>query len=129
MSASARSLFVVGALLALLGVTFTLVPAVPSALLGVPTMAAMVVRLVGVVVAALGVYYLIGARGEDGMLIRASVPVRAAAGTALLLLVVFGAAPLTVLAFVALEYGGAAWTATALRRAPPPPREGARRIA
>jgi hypothetical protein len=128
MSASARSLFVVGGLLAVLGAAFALVPAAPSALLGFPATAATVVRLLGVVVAALGAYYLIGSRGNDGPLIRASVPVRAASGTALPLLVVSGAAPRTVLAFVVLEYGGAAWTAAALRRAPPTPREGARRI-
>jgi cell division protein FtsW (lipid II flippase) len=129
MSASARSLFVVGGLLAVLGVAFVLVPAVPAAVLGFPSTAGAVVRLLGVVVAALGAYYVISSRWNDRTLIRASVPVRAVAGTVLLLLVVAGAAPRTVLAFVLLEYGGSAWTAASLRHEPTSPGKGARRIA
>lgn len=116
MSPAAKSVFAVGALLTGLGLAFTLGPAVPSAILGFAPDARPVVRILAIVVAALGAYYLIGSSREDRTLIRASVPVRVLAGTGLLLLVAFGAAGLPVLAFVALEYGGAAWTWAASRR-------------
>lgn len=128
MSPAAKSVFAVGALLSGLGLAFALAPSVPTAVLGFAAGAEPVVRILGIVVAALGAYYLIASSREDRTLIRASVPVRVLAGTGLLLVVVLGAAGLPLLAFVVLEYGGAAWTWSASRRGARTPGEGARRV-
>lgn len=129
MSPAAKPVLAVGALLSGLGMAFALTPHVPAAVLGFGAGAEPVVRILGIVVAALGAYYLIASSREDGPLIRASVPVRVLSGTGLLLLVAFGAAGLPVLAFVLLAYGGAAWTWSASRRGARTPGEGARRVA
>lgn len=129
MSPAAKSVFAVGALLTGLGIAFALAPGVPTAVLGFEAGAEPVVRVLGIVVAALGAYYMIASSREDGTLIRATVPVRALAGTGLLLLVAFGAAELPVLAFVLLEYVGAAWTWVASRRGARTPRKEAHRVA
>jgi hypothetical protein len=129
MSHAAKSVFAVGALLIGLGVAFALAPAVPAAVLGFAAGAEPVVRILGVVVSALGAYYLIASSREDRTVIRASVPVRAVAGTGLLLLVASGAAGLPVLAFVLLEYGGALWTWAASRRGARASGERARQVA
>lgn len=128
MSPAAKSVFAVGALLSGLGIAFALAPSVPAAVFGFSAGAEPVVSILGIVVAALGAYYLIASSREDDALIRASVPVRTLAGTGLLLLVAFGVAELPVLAFVFLEYVGATWTWLAYRRGVRTPGERARRI-
>jgi hypothetical protein len=114
MSSAARSLFAVGSGLIALGLLFAVVPALALPVLGLESAAEPAVRILGVVVAAIGGYYVTAAGAEDLTLFRASVLVRSLVGTGFLLLIVFGVAHAGLLVFVALEYAGAMWTGSAL---------------
>lgn len=122
MSAAGKSLAVIGAGLFGLGIAFSLVPDTMLPLLGFAVAGEPWVRVLGLVIAALASIYVVAARAEDVAVLEASVYVRAAVGIGLGLLVLLGIAPLPLLVFVGLEFGGAAWTYFALRRTTPEPR-------
>ncbi len=117
MSAAARSLAVFACYLAVVAVGLLLAPNAILAPLGFAPVVDVWVRIVGMLVLVLAIYYFVAAKHEAEPLIRATVPVRAS------VIVVFGGfvvarlAPPALLGFGGVDLVGAVWTARALAAA------------
>lgn len=121
MSPAARSLHVFGLYLIGAGSLLALAPALLLNPLGLPPPTDAWARVAGMLVAFLGVYYLVAARAELLSFLRASVWLRASVIVWFGVLVWTGLAPPPLLAFAAIDLGAAAWTWWALRAAGTPP--------
>jgi hypothetical protein len=118
MSAAARSLQVWSIYLVALAVVLLIAP---NPLLGAFRMAPtseVWIRVVGMMVAFVGVYYWVAAATELVPIFRASVLCRVAVPVFFLVFVSAGWAPWSLLLFGAADLLGAAWTWWALRRSP-----------
>ena len=120
MSSAAKSLFVFGIYAVAAGTGLLLVPGLVLAPLGFPPVNDGWVRVVGSLAMIVGAYHIVGARHNLLPYIRASVWGRVAFAVLLASLVVTSAMPMALLLFAAIDLGGAAWTAIALRQAPAP---------
>jgi len=116
MQKSARSLFVFGIYMLVLGATVVLAPNFLLALFGVPATGEVWIRVAGVLVILLGVYDLVAARHAQAELIAWSVPVRFSVIVFFAGFVYAGLAPPVLLLFGAIDCAGAAWTWHHLRR-------------
>ena len=116
MTPSARSLFIFGIYVFLVGVAFIAAPQPLTALLQLPPATVGWARVVGLLALVIGSYDIVAGKSGNAAHIRASVPVRIgfAAGTALL--VVFGEMPALILILGATDVAGAVWTAVASRQ-------------
>ena len=115
MSRSAKSLFVFGIYMLVLGVTVTIAPNFLLTLFHVPTTDEVWIRVVGMLVIFLGVYDIVAAKGGHKLLISWTVPVRFSVILFFAVFVVTGLAPPILLLFGAIDSAGALWTWIALR--------------
>ena len=115
MTPAARSLHFFGLYLIAAGSLLLLVPALLLGPLGLPAPADAWGRVAGMLVAFLGIYYLVGARAELLSFMRTTVWVRASVIVWLGILVATGLAPTPLLAFGLIDLVAAAWTWLALR--------------
>jgi hypothetical protein len=115
MTRAARSLFVFGAALVAAAVPLILAPNVVLGLLGMAPTTDPWIRVVGVVVAALGAYYIVAARAGLVPLLLASVRVRALVFLVFSVLVALHWVPASLILIGVVDALGAAWTWTALR--------------
>jgi hypothetical protein len=115
MTSSARSIFVFGIYMLLLGAIVVLVPNFLLSLFHVPTTDEVWIRVVGMLVIFLGVYDIVAAKGEMKLLIQWSIPVRCSVILFFSVFVVAGLAPPILLLFGAVDFAGAVWTWIALR--------------
>ncbi len=115
MSRAARSLLVFGVYLLVLGPTLAIAPNVVARFVGVPETTEPWLRLVGVLAANIGVYYVVAARRNLQPVIAASVPVRFAVPVWLLLFVLLAGADPAVMIFGGADIAGAVWTVLAIR--------------
>ena len=115
MSRAARSVFVFG--LYLLGTAAVLVLA-PNVLLGmlgiVPTTEPWI-RVLGLIVAVLGAYYIVAARAELTPFLRATVWARAIVMIGFAILAALSLAPVALVGLGVVDGLGALWTWSALR--------------
>ena len=118
MNSAATSVRVFGIYLLVLGPLLILLPSVVLGPFGIPVPSDVWIRVVGVLAAALGVYYLQAARAGFVPFYRATVPVRAVVFVTFLAFVLLGLAPSALALFGAVDLAGAVWTALALRAAP-----------
>jgi hypothetical protein len=116
----ARSLQAFGWYLCGTGALLLLAPALVLAPLNLPVPQDVWIRILGVVALALGYTDVMTSKAGIVQMFWASVWRRAAAGVALLTLVMMSIAPTTVVLFALVDMGAAAWTALALRRLPRP---------
>lgn len=117
MSKSARTIFVFGIYLVVLGITLVTVPNLLLGLFGFAETQEVWIRVVGMLVLILGVYDVQAARqGWDGF-IRLSVPLRMSVPAFFGAFVLAGLAPPVLLLFAAVDLAAAAWTWVALREA------------
>lgn len=115
MSKPARTIFVFGIYLVVLGITLV---AVPNLLLGLFEFAEtreVWIRVVGMLVLILGAYDLQAARQEWDGFIRLSVPLRMSVPVFFGAFVLAGLAAPVLLLFAAVDFAAAAWTWLALR--------------
>jgi hypothetical protein len=119
-SPGARSLQAFGLYLCGTGALLLLAPALVLAPLNLPVPQDVWIRILGVVALALGYTDVMTSKAGIVQMFWASVWRRAAAGVALLTLVMTGIAPTPVVLFALVDMGAAAWTALALRRQPRP---------
>ena len=117
MSKPARSIFVFGVYLAVLGVTLVTVPNLLLGLFGFAETREVWIRVMGMLVLILGVYDVQAARQEWDGFIRLSVPLRVSVPAFFGAFVVAGLAPPVLLLFAAVDFAAAAWTWLALREA------------
>jgi hypothetical protein len=115
MSKIAKSLFVFGIYMLVLGVIVVVAPNFLLSLFHVPTTNEVWIRVVGMLVIFLGIYDIVAAKGEHKLLIVWSIPVRFSVIVFFAVFVVAGLAPPILLLFGAIDSAGAIWTWSALR--------------
>jgi hypothetical protein len=115
MSKSAKSVFAFGAYLVVAGPGFLFVPNLVLGTLGMPATNEVWIRVLGIVVTILGIYYIAAARSGATLYFKVSVWVRTAFLGATIVLVALGLAPLPIVGFGIADALGALWTGLALR--------------
>jgi hypothetical protein len=115
MSPAAKSILVFAAYITILGAVLVIVPNPLLVLFGFAPTDEVWIRIVGMLLLCLGYYYVDAARREVASFFRATVLGRACVVACLIGFVVLGLAPPPLLAFAAIDLGGLAWTALALR--------------
>jgi hypothetical protein len=115
MSNLARSITVFGVYLLLAGLSFIFIPNVVLPLVGLPTTTEIWIRLVGLLTAILGMYFLHSVRYDDRHFYRATLYARLIFFTGVTLFVIFKLGSPLLIVFGLVDLAGAAWTWTALR--------------
>ena len=115
MSRAARSILVFGIYLIGLGCSLLLKPNTMLALFGQPQTTEPWLRVVGIVVLVVGLYYVCAAREDVAPLFRWTTWARPLAFVILIGLVAAGVAPRFVVILGAIDAAGALWTWLALR--------------
>lgn len=116
MANSARSVFVFGIYLAVLGIGLLVAPGPMLAPFGLPAPQEVWVRVGGMVIAFLGGYYILAARHGLRPFLAWTVATRASVIVVFAVLVGAGLGPAVLLLFGAVDLAGAVWTWAALRR-------------
>ncbi len=115
MSRAARSLFVFGIYIVVVGLALVAAPDFLMRLLRLPPATAGWARIVGLLTIVLGSYDITGSRAECRPYIRASVPLRLGFAAGTIVLVLAGQMPVTVALLGSTDIAGALWTSFALR--------------
>ena len=116
MSAAALSIVVYGAYLLANGFGLLLFPDLSLSIIGLPASADVWIRVVGLLAAEIGFYYVfIGAKGI-AQIYRATIFGRAVAAATFCALVFLGMGPPQLLLFAAIDTLSAAWTYFALKQ-------------
>ena len=115
MNPAARSVNVFGIYLLLLGLGLLVAPNVLLSLVGLPYTAEVWIRVVGMVVSFLGVYYRVAAAANLTTFFLATVLVRASVPLFCLMFVLAGWTEWPMMLFALVDAAGAAWTWTALK--------------
>jgi hypothetical protein len=116
------SILVFGLYLLALGAILLVAPNPLLGLFGIAATHEVWIRVIGFLAAALGYYYLSAARGDVRPFFRWTVHARATVPLLFAAFVLLGFAPPALMAFAAVDFAGALWTALALRsdgRSPP----------
>jgi hypothetical protein len=115
MSNSAKSLFVFGIYMVVLGITLLAVPNFLLTLFGLPATNEVWIRVVGMLVCLLAVYYIQAARHELTAFFQWTVYTRASVIVFFIVFVVLGLVKPALILFGGADLLGAIWTALALR--------------
>src|SRR5690348_932833 len=110
MSKPARTLFVFGVYLVVLGVTLVTVPNLLLGVFGFPAAQEVWIRVVGMLVLILGCYDVQAARQEWDGFIRMSVPMRMSVIVFFGAFVAAGCVSPMLLLFAAVDFAAATWT-------------------
>ena len=116
MTSSARTVFVFGIYLAVLGIGLLVAPGPLLAPFGLPAPQEVWVRVGGMVIAFLGAYYMLAARHGLQPFLAWTVATRACVIVVFGVLVGTGLGPAVLLLFGVVDLAGAVWTWAALRR-------------
>ena len=115
----ARSITVFGIYLLISGLSLVFIPNVLLPLLGIAPAVEVWIRVVGLLAAILGFYFLYSVRHADRHFFRATLYARLMFFTGLALFVIAGWGSPALLAFGLIDLAGAAWTWLALRASEP----------
>jgi len=116
MSRAAKSLFVFGIYLCVLGLLLLLVPNFLLRTFGAPTTDEVWIRVIGMLVLCLSFYYIQAARNELTIFIRWTVWARVAVILYFVAFVLLVSAPKALLLFGLIDLAAAFWTWLALRK-------------
>jgi hypothetical protein len=116
MSPTARSIQIYSIYVFFLGATLLLLPNIPLPLFGLPQAAEVWIRVAGMTVVFLSIFYFIAAQNDFRPFFVASVPIRFAVPFIFAAFVVAGFAPWNLILFTPLDVAFAAWTLVSLRR-------------
>lgn len=116
MTRSARTVFVFGIYLAVLGIGLLVAPGPVLAPFGLPAPQEVWVRVGGMVIAFLGAYYMLAAKHGLRAFLAWTVATRASVIVVFAVLVATGLGPTVLLLFGVVDLAGALWTWAALRR-------------
>jgi hypothetical protein len=111
----ARSITVFGIYLLLSGLSFILIPNLILPLFGFAPTTEVWIRVVGLLAAILGFYFLYSVRHADYHFFRATLYARLTFFTGLVLMALLGWGSPLLIAFGLIDLAGAAWTWMALR--------------
>lgn len=117
MSRAANSVFLFGCYLLGLGAMLLTVPNLLLAAFTLPATDEVWIRVVGMLVLLLGIYYALAARAEYAAFFRWTIYIRCSVIVFFTTFVALGFAPAPLILFGVVDVLGAAWTAVALRRA------------
>jgi F0F1-type ATP synthase membrane subunit a len=117
MTHAARSVLVFSIYLFVLGGTLVTVPNALLSVFRIPPTSEVWIRVVGVLVLVLGLYYAAAARRGLEEFFRLTVPARGAVLVFFVAFVLLGLAPPVLALFGAVDAAAACWTALALRSA------------
>lgn len=120
MSPAARSILVYSIYVFGLGATLLLVPNIPLPIFGLPQATEVWIRVAGMTVVFLSIFYFTAARNEVRPFFVASVPIRFAVPVFFAGFVIAGFAPWNLILFTPLDVAFAVWTLIALRGSPEP---------
>jgi hypothetical protein len=115
-SAAATSIRVFGAYVVVLGAALVVAPNAVLAPFQIPPTPEVWLRVVGVLTAAIGFYYIVAARFELVPFYRATIFARVFVFACFGTFVLLGFAKPALALFGAIDLAGAIWTATALRK-------------
>jgi hypothetical protein len=115
-SPTAVSVVVYGAYLLANGVGLAISPALPLELLGLPPAEGPWIRVLGLVMAEIGFYFLYAARKELSIFFPATVYGRGFAALVFLILFLFKLGPVQLLMFAVVDLLTATWTQFTIRR-------------
>jgi hypothetical protein len=115
MTNAARSIFVYGLYLLILSVTLIVIPNVPLSIFGIPTTNEVWIRIVGVQLLALGVYFVRAGRGNVAVFFPWTIPTRITLVIFLAIFVAVGLAPINLLLLAPPDIVFVVWTILALR--------------
>lgn len=116
MSPASRSLYYFGFYLLATGITLTVFPNVLLSLVGVPETTEVWIHLLGVVVFAIGLYYVFMAPTNNFLFLTLSVYARISVFLWFVIFIVINLAPIQLLPFGLIDLAGAIWTYTALKK-------------
>jgi hypothetical protein len=116
MTSAARSIQVFGVYLLLLGATLLAAPNLLLGAFGIAPTGEVWIRVAGMLVGFIGVYYLRAARAGLTPFFGWTVPVRLSVPVFFAVFVALGMAPAVLLLFAGVDAAGALWTWSALRR-------------
>lgn len=117
LSGPARTVFVFGIYLLLLGAVLIAAPNVLLGLFHISPTAEVWIRVVGMLVLFLGAYYVLAALAGLHAFMRWTIALRASVVLFFLAFVLSGLAPAALIVFGLVDLAGAAWTAWAIWRA------------
>jgi len=115
MSKSAHSVFIFGLYLGLLGIALLVIPNVLLGLFSLPSATDVWIRVVGMLLFLLGVYYILAARKEMTDFFQWTVYVRASVVFFLIAFVLLGFVKPILILIGVVDLLGAIWTGLALR--------------
>jgi hypothetical protein len=118
MSSAARSILVYAVYVFALGATLTLIPNVPLPLFGLPQAGEVWIRVAGMTVMFLSLFYVVAARNEYRELFVASVGIRFAVPVFFAAFAAAGFTSWNILLFTPADVLFALWTLSSLRRVP-----------
>ena len=118
MSPAARSILVYSIYVLGLGATLLLAPNVPLPLVGLPQATEVWIRVAGMTVIFLGIFYFVAARNEFRPLFVASIAIRLAVPFIFASFAVAGFVAWNIVLLTPLDVIFAVWTLLALRRSP-----------
>jgi hypothetical protein len=116
MSAAARSILVYSIYTFGLGATLLLVPNVPLPIFGLPQATEVWIRVAGMTVLFLSIFYFLAARNEYRQIFVASVPIRFAVVLFFAGFAIAGLTPWNILLFTPFDVLFAIWTWLSLRK-------------
>lgn len=116
MSPASRSLYYFGFYLLATGITLTVFPNALLSLVGVPETTEVWIHLLGVVVFAIGLYYVFMAPTNNFLFLTLSVYARISVFLWFVIFIVINLAPIQLLPFGLIDLAGAIWTYTALKK-------------
>jgi hypothetical protein len=116
MSPAARSILIYSIYVFGLGATLLLVPNIPLPLVGLPPATEVWIRVAGMTVIFLSIFYFLAARNDFRPLFVASVPIRFAVPFIFAAFAVAGFVPWNIVLLTPLDVVFAVWTLVALRR-------------
>ncbi len=119
MSRAAKSVFIFAIYAVVLGITLVIVPNLLLGLFGVPPTSEVWIRVAGMLLIFIGVYYIWAARSEMTEFMRLTVYLRSSVVVFFIAYVALGFAPPTLILFGVVDLVAAMWTLWALR-APTP---------
>lgn len=120
MSPAARSIFVYAIYVFGLGATLLLVPNLPLPIFGLPQASEVWIRVAGMTVIFLSIFYFVAARNEYRATFEVSVWIRFAVPVFFGAFIVAGFSPWNLILFTPFDVLFAIWTLVSLRRSPGP---------
>ncbi len=115
MSKSAKTIYIFGIYICILGIAFMAIPNVLLGLLGFPATDQVWIRIVGMLLVILSYYYIQAARHELEIFFQLTAYGRASVIVFLIVFVLLGYAPPTLILFGVVDLAAAIWTHLALR--------------